>query len=256
MISAGQGQTVLLEADFYQYIGGPAANLTGLTLTIVDPNNTTEVTATTSAGITNPATGIYQYSWTIPAGAPVGTHTATWSGTSSGVPVSAAETIVVSAIGLGQTWCTTQDVLTHTGATVTQDQLIRAGADIDVACSHPYAVFVLGVQAGSVCQISAMDLHWLKLACAYQAAWTASQVDLYSRSDVTAVGRGRANVAFTPTAMTLSPKARVTLDRVSWMRSRSLHVPGPEDLDRPWLGTGIGGGIGEGGGGWVSLGEV
>ena len=255
MISVGQGQAVTLEADFFQYVGGPAAAVSGLTLTIVDPGGATEVTATTSTGITSPATGVYQYQWTIPGSAAVGTHTATWSGTVGSSMVTAAETITVSAIGVGQTWCTTEDVLNYTGATVTVAQLVQAGSDIDVACSRPYAVFVLGVQAGSVCQISAMDLHWLMLACAYQAAWVASQVDLYTRSDVTAVGRGRANVQFTPTAMTLSPKARVTLDRVSWMKSRSVHVPGPEDLDRPWLGTGIGGGIGEGGG-WVSLGPV
>lgn len=153
------------------------------------------------------------------------------------------------------TWCTVGDVLTYANATVGDDVLTQAGADIDVFCGRPYAVFVTGVAAGYVCQLSAMDQYWLKLATAYQAAWILTQPDLYSRSDVTAVGRGKANVQFTPTAMLLAPKARVTLDRVSWLKSRSVHVPGPEDLDRPWLGVGFGGGLGEGGG-WQSLGPV
>lgn len=254
MLTAGQGQILTLEADFYAYVAGPPIDLAGLALTIEDPSDVTEVNATTSTGITHPATGIYDYAWTVPAAAPAGVYVATWSGTYGAATVTATETILVSAVA-GGTWCTTADVLTYAKATVDAATVLQAGADIDVACSRPYAVFVTGLPAGCVCQISAMDLYWLKLACAYQAAWIATQPDLYSRSDVVAVGRGKANVLFTPTAMTLAPKARVTLDRVSWLKSRSVHVPGPMDLDRPWLGTGVGGGLDEGGG-WRSLGPV
>lgn len=154
------------------------------------------------------------------------------------------------------TWCTASDVFGLTGIQVDDDVVAQAGAHIDVACARPYSVFVTGLAQGAICQISTMDLYWLKLACIYQAAWIPSQPDLFVRSDVTAVGRGKANVQFTPTGMTLAPLARVTLDRVSWLKSRSLHVPGPEDLDRPWLGLGLGGGPGESGGGWQSLGPV
>jgi hypothetical protein len=254
MITAGQRQILTLEADFYAYDGGPAINLTGITLTITDPNAVTEAGATSNTGITNPAIGTYDYVWTVPATAPVGIHVATWSGTYNSTPVTATETIQVSAVS-GNTWCTTADVLTFAKATVDETTLLQAGADIDVECGRPYNVFVANLPAGYVCQISAMDLYWLKLACAYQAAWISTQPDLYSRSDVTAVGRGKANVQFTPSAMTLAPKARVTLNRVSWLKSRSVHVPGPEDLDRPWLGLGIGGALAEGGG-WRSLGPV
>lgn len=254
MITAGQGQLLTLEADFFQYAGGPPINLTGPTLTIVDPSDVTEVSATASTGITNPTTGTYDYVWTIPTTAPVGIHVATWSGTYNSVPITATETIQVTTVS-GNTWCTTADVLTYAKATVDAATVLQAGADIDVECARPYDIFVANLPVGYVCQISAMDLHWLKLACAYQAAWIPTQPDLYSRSDVVAVGRGKANVLFTPTAMTLAPKARVSLNRVSWLKSRSLHVPGPEDLDRPWLGLGIGGGLAEGGG-WRSLGPV
>jgi hypothetical protein len=253
VLTAVPGQSITLEADFFTFPGGVPLDLTGLTLTIVDPSALTEVSADTTSGITNPATGIYLYTWAVPSSAPIGVHVATWSGTSGSTPVTATEAIDVTAVG--STWCTVADVLTYTNTTVADAVVARAGADIDVQCGRPFDVFVANLPAGYVCQIAAIDLHWLRLACAYQAAWIPSQPDLFSRSDVIAVGRGKANVLFTPTAMTLAPKARVVLDRVSWLRSRSVHVPGPEDLDKPWLGTGIGGGLGEGGG-WRSLGPV
>lgn len=251
MITAGQGQSLTLEADFYQYAGGPTVNLTGLTLTIVDPNNVTEVSATTSSGVTNPATGIYDYQWTVPRAAPIGLHVATWSGTYNAAPVTASETILVTAVGTG-TWCTTADVLTFAQTTVDAVTLSQAGAMIDVACARPYSVFVTGVPAGQLCQISAIDLYWLKLACAYQAAWLASQPDAFSRSDVTAVGRGKANVQLAPTALILAPLAKTVLYRVSFLKSRSLHVPGPMELDHPWMSSIEG----DEGPGWRDLGPV
>ena len=60
-------------------------------------------------------------------------------------------------------------------------------------------------------------------------------------------------ITLNPGAIVLSPLAQAALRRVSFMKSRSLHVPGPMDLDRPWLGNGAGD---DGGPGWVDLGPV
>lgn len=147
------------------------------------------------------------------------------------------------------TWCTTDDVVTFANTTVDDATVVRAGATIDVHCARPYDVFVTGVPAGEVCQISAIDLYWLKLACAYQAAWMPSQPDLFNRSDLTAVGRGKANVQLTATAFVLAPLAKAVLTRVSWLKSGSLHVKGPMELDHPWMDS-------DAGPGWTSLGKV
>lgn len=149
------------------------------------------------------------------------------------------------------TWCTTADVLTYTNVEVDDTVLAQAGALIDVHTARPYDVFVAGVPDGQVCKISATDLYWLKLACAYQAAWLSTQPDAFTRSDLLAVGRGKANVTFTDTGMVLAPLAKHALRRVSFLKSRSLHVPGPMELDRWWVG-----GTEDGSPGWQDLGPV
>lgn len=150
------------------------------------------------------------------------------------------------------TWCTAADVLTFAKTTVDDPTVALAGSMIDTACARPYDVFVTGVPAGQVCQISAIDLYWLKLACAYQAAWIPSQPDLFSRSDVTAVGRGKANVQLAPDALRYAPLATTVLKRVSFLKSRSMHVPGPMELDHPWTNSMEG----DEGPGWRNLGPV
>jgi hypothetical protein len=127
------------------------------------------------------------------------------------------------------TWCTAQDVYTIAKATVTDDLVAQAGANIDVECARPYDVFVAGVPNGGVSQISTLDLYWLKLACAYQAAWIPSQPDLYARTDVKQIGRGTGSLQLSDTALVIAPLAKRALNRVSWLKSRSVHVPGPMD---------------------------
>lgn len=218
MITAGQGQSVTLEADFYAYDGGPPINLTGITLTIVDPNDVTEVNATPALGITNPSPGIYNYTWAIPTVAPIGVHTATWTGTYNAEPVTAAETIVVSIIGTG-TWCTTQDVLNMTSATITSTQLLQAGFLIDIACGRAYAV--------DGTRVASRDANFLKVACAWQACWMASQPDFFNRIDALDISQGRSRTQLRDTAMFLAPLARKALKRVSWLKSRSIHIQSP-----------------------------
>lgn len=218
MITAGQGQIITLEADFYAYAGGSPINLANITLTIVDPNDVTEVTATATSGVTNPTTGVYDYQWTVPLAAPVGVHVATWSGTYNSTPVTAAETILVTTVSSG-TWCTTADVLSITGVTVSAGTLAQAGFAIDIYCGRAYAVD--GVRVGS------RDLNWLKLACAYQAAWLPSQPDAFTRIDALDVSEGRLRTQLRDTALVLSPFARKALKRVSWLKSRSIHIQSP-----------------------------
>lgn len=218
MLTAGQGQTITIEADFYQYAGGPAIDLDGITLTIVDPNDVTEVNATASTGIVNPVTGIYDFTWPIPLTAPTGIHAATWTGTHQSNAVTAAETILVTTEN-GDTWCSIGDVLTFTGETVDATTIAQAGATIDIHAGRAYAID--GSRVGS------RDLYWLKLACAYQAAWLPSQVDMFSRVDALGIQAGRRMIELRDTALVLAPNARKALKRVSWLKSRSVHVKSP-----------------------------
>lgn len=146
------------------------------------------------------------------------------------------------------TWCSLDDVTTYANTTVEPATLTQAGATIDVHCARPYDLVVGTLPDGSVCQISAADLYWLRLACAYQAAWLSTQPDAFSRSDVTSVGRGTGSLTIADSALVLAPLAKVTLRRVSFLKSRSLHVPGAMEVNDPWLD--------EDGAGWRDLGPV
>jgi hypothetical protein len=121
------------------------------------------------------------------------------------------------------TWCATGDVLTLTGVTVTDTQLLQAGATIDVACGRPYEID----GDPTLNRIGSRDRYWLKLATAWQAAWITSQPDAFQRTDALAVQAGRRMITLRDTALFLSVNARKALKRVSWLKSRAIHVRSP-----------------------------
>lgn len=211
--TAVQGQTVTLTGEFFQ--AGALVDPSGVTIEIKAPDGTVEVAAT-SAGVTHLATGIYQFLWLVPVAAPVGNHVVTWLGNAGAL--SDIGLLAVQAAS-SATWCTVTDVKTYTGVTVTQDLLLQAGVAIDVASARPYAVD--GIRVG------ARDLYWLKLACAYQAAWLSAQVDAFERMDIDSIGQGHSTTKFSPNAMTLGPFTKKALRRVSWLKARSLHIRSP-----------------------------
>lgn len=114
------------------------------------------------------------------------------------------------------TWATVADVDAVTGATVDETDLTRAQATLDVHAGRTiYSAAAIGDQ----------DLHFLKLALAYQVTWATAQVDQFERMDLTSIpSDAGGNPGITATGMTLAPNARVALSRLSWKRSRSLHT--------------------------------
>lgn len=92
-----QGSTTTLLAVFAEYPGGPATDITGATIAIEAANGTT-VLAATSTGVTNPDTGIYTYTWAVPADQAPGNYIVTWTGTASGTPVEASEVVLIAAV--------------------------------------------------------------------------------------------------------------------------------------------------------------
>ena len=115
-------------------------------------------------------------------------------------------------------WAQADDVLTYTGETVTDAQVMRAQAIIDMFAARTY---------DALPRIGSRDLHWLKLAGAYQAAWMLSQPDMFSRLDFATISSGSRPVELKGATLWLAPLAARALKRVSWLRSRSLHVRTP-----------------------------
>lgn len=214
--TAYQGQAVTLTAEFFQ--SGVLVDPAGVTVEVKDPSGVVEVAAT-STGVNRVAVGIYQYSWSVPAAAPLGNHVALWAGDSGASTVTDLVVVQPASSAPTATWCTLDDVVTFTNTSVTGPVLLQAGAMIDVAAARPYAV--------DHTRIGSRDLYYLRLACAYQAAWLAAQPDMFQRMDITSLGQARSITQFAANAMVLAPNAKKALKRVSWLKSRSLHVRSP-----------------------------
>ncbi|WP_406418048.1 hypothetical protein [Streptomyces sp. NBC_01614] len=92
------GQSVSLLAQFYDFEGGTLTDLDATpTIGITHIGTGSVALAPTSSGVTHPGTGSYGYAWTPSSSLTPGDYLATWSGLKSGSPVTAAETVTVTA---------------------------------------------------------------------------------------------------------------------------------------------------------------
>lgn len=117
-------------------------------------------------------------------------------------------------------WATIADVAAITGQVVIQDQIDQANSVIEVIAGRIYTL--------AVTNTGSRDLEWMKRAVAYQVAWTLAQPDLLQRIDFTKISEGAGRpVEIKDHALVLAPFAKRALGRVSWLKSRSLHVRTP-----------------------------
>lgn len=132
MTTAIQGQTIALLAFFYEYEGGPAQDVTGLTITITAPDATIPV-GPTGSGITHLATGVYRYSWAVSADAVLGDYVVSWSADTG----DATEVVSVTSLNAGDSssvlpwYCTREDVK----AALDVKETARADWQVDEAIS-------------------------------------------------------------------------------------------------------------------------
>src|SRR5512143_940119 len=77
--TAQQGTTTGLSVLFQQYPGGPASDVTGLTIEIQRVNDAAVVLAPTGTGITHMGTGSYAYNWATPISTTIGDYLVTWA---------------------------------------------------------------------------------------------------------------------------------------------------------------------------------
>ena len=212
-----QGASIPLTAQFYEYAGGPGAPLTGVTVTITKVGDGSPTLGPTSTGVTNPANGLYAYTWATVAATPAGSYTVVWDGTDGDLePVQASEVITVG-LAVSGTWCSLADVTAITGASVTQSQLAAASAVITIyANRNPTASPNLTVR----------DAYWLQQACAWQARWQAQQPGYDQKSSVDSVNQDNTQVAYGKEwQISLAPLAARAMKNLSWKgsKTRSIH---------------------------------
>ncbi len=112
-------------------------------------------------------------------------------------------------------WATAQQVINTTGVSVTDAQLAQAQDDIEIFTNRIYA---------ETDRIRTRDLYWLGRAVARQAAWIAGQFGLETRLDATQIQQDQVSTTVQGDGLVLAPMAARALRRVSWMRSRTVHI--------------------------------
>ena len=112
-------------------------------------------------------------------------------------------------------WATAQDVTDATGVTVTDQQLTQAQHAIETFSNRIF---------GDETRMRTRDVHWLGQAVAYQAAWIAGQFGLETRLDATQIQQDQVSTTLADGGLVLAPMAGRALRRVSWMRSRTVHI--------------------------------
>jgi hypothetical protein len=125
MTETRQGQAVALVSEWYEYPGGPAADVTNLTITVTPLAGPPVVLGPTAVGITHPATGVYGYEWTPDADADLGVYVVTWNADGG---LSASETVEVLA-SYGTLYATLAELKAILGGiddTYDDDNLTRA----------------------------------------------------------------------------------------------------------------------------------
>lgn len=120
-------------------------------------------------------------------------------------------------------FATIAEITTLTGVTVNETTRGLAAQSIETKTG-----LIEGTLAART-DISDRDLYFLKLACAYQAAWLQAQPDFLTRNDVSAVSADGQSATGRADWLTLSPMARSSIKRLSWAGTRSMLI-GPTAL--------------------------
>ena len=93
-----QGTNATLIVQWYEFSGGPPADVTLQTVTITRVSDSVIVVGPTAVGITQLATGLYRYIWAIAPGEVTGNYAVIWNATDAALdPVQTSEIVTVQS---------------------------------------------------------------------------------------------------------------------------------------------------------------
>ena len=115
-------------------------------------------------------------------------------------------------------FATIAQVAELTGVTVDAPTRLLAAQAVEISTG-----LIEGTLAERV-DITDRDLYFLRLMCAYQAAWLVAQPDYLTRNDVKSAAQDGQSATGGPDWLTLGPLARKTSKRLSWRGTRSLNT--------------------------------
>jgi hypothetical protein len=117
-------------------------------------------------------------------------------------------------------WVTEAEAEDITGVTVTAAQVTQAQYVIELfsGVTEEY-------------EIRPRDARHLKMATAYQAAWSKGQIDVTTRTDVSQFTQDEMSATYAnKEAVVLAPLARQAIKRLSWKGTRSVRLRRPADV--------------------------
>ncbi|MEU4171019.1 hypothetical protein AB0F46_29580 [Streptomyces sp. NPDC026665] len=163
------GQPIALLAQWYEFEGGPIVDLDATpTIGITRVAGGAVILAPTTTGVSHPGTGSYGYGWTPATDLAPGLYLALWSGSKSGSPVTATESITVTAPTTGRVYATVPEYEAYPGGTspapsTTGTRLGQASRmlerlvlrycmyDVDTASGMPTHPLVIAALRDAVC---------------------------------------------------------------------------------------------------------
>ena len=118
------------------------------------------------------------------------------------------------------TWATPTEASTFTGDSITQSDLDKANAVIEI---------YVQVTEDALGALKPKDIRLLKKMESFQAAWMNKQVEYTGRSDVDLVDQdGLGYSKGDKDTHTLAPLAKKAYSQLSWMRTRTLDALTPD----------------------------
>jgi hypothetical protein len=113
-------------------------------------------------------------------------------------------------------WATISEVSDITGQTVDAPKLARAQAVVEIHA---------GRTPDADAAATARDLHWLKQAVCWQAAWQPLQPAFHARSGIKRVSQDGLTTEYNSQAdISLAPLATRAIKNLSWMGSRTATL--------------------------------
>lgn len=98
MTTYRQGSNATLTVQWYEFAGGPPANVTSQTITIIRVSDSAVIVGPTAVGVTQIATGLYAYNWAIGATEAPGDYAIVWNAIDAQLdPVQTSELVTVTS---------------------------------------------------------------------------------------------------------------------------------------------------------------
>lgn len=100
------GANITLTVQWYEFAGGPPADVSAQTITIIRISDSVVVLGPTAVGISHPAVGLYAFTWTVPGTSLPGDYAVVWNATDAQLDlVQTSELITLQSSSASSTPC-------------------------------------------------------------------------------------------------------------------------------------------------------